>query len=95
MICHITVYPLTPHPDDVILTQQEDMMRNCFSADVQVKGIYPYYIKSYFEKNNIHFEITEQDLKDIAEGCVDFIPLVTICPTASVQMPTAPKSPAT
>ena len=72
MICHITVYPLTPHPDDVILTQQEDMMRNCFSADVQVKGIYPYYIKSYFEKNNIHFEITEQDLKDIAEGCVDF-----------------------
>ncbi len=72
MICHITVYPLTPNPDDVILTQQEDMMRNCFSGDVQVKGIYPYYIKSYFEKNNIHFEITEQDLKDIAEGCVDF-----------------------
>ncbi len=45
---------------------------NCFSGDVQVKGIYPYYIKSYFEKNNIHFDITEQDLIDIKEGCVDF-----------------------
>ena len=47
-------------------------MRNCFSGDVQVKGVYPYYIKSYFEKNNIHFDITEQDLIDIKEGCVDF-----------------------
>lgn len=72
MICHITVYPLTCNPDDVILTQEEDLMRNCFSGDVQVKGIYPYYIKTYFKKNNIHFEITEEDLKVIKDGVVDF-----------------------
>lgn len=72
MICHITVYPLTCHPDDMILTQQEDLMRNCFSGDVQVKGIYPYYIKKYFEKNNISFEITKEDEKALKEGTVDF-----------------------
>lgn len=72
MICHITVYPLTPNPDDILMTQQEDLMRNCFSGDVQVKGIYPYYIKRYFERNNIVFDITEQDLIDIKEGTVDF-----------------------
>ena len=72
MICHITVYPLTCNPDDVLMTQQEDLMRNCFSGDVQVKGVYPYYIKRYFERHGIEFEITQQDLKELREGTVDF-----------------------
>ena len=72
MICHITVYPLTCNPDDIILTQEEDLLRNCFSGDVQVKGIYPYYIKRYFERNGIAFEITEDDLEFIRNGVVDF-----------------------
>ncbi|MDO4499967.1 MAG: glycoside hydrolase family 1 protein [Erysipelotrichaceae bacterium] len=72
MICHITVYPLTPHPEDVLLTQQEDQLRNCMSGDVQVKGKYPYYAWRYFERNNIEFEYTEEDLKEIAEGHCDF-----------------------
>lgn len=72
MICHITVYPLTCHPDDILLTQQEDMLRNCFCGDVQVKGYYPYYIKRYFERNHITIPITQQDIQDIREGCVDF-----------------------
>lgn len=72
MICHITVYPLTCHPSDMILTQQEDFTRNCFSGDVQVKGVYPYYIKKYFEKNNISFPITNEDEAILKEGTVDF-----------------------
>ena len=72
MICHITVYPLTPHPDDVLLTQQEDQLRNCFSGDVQIKGYYPYFMKNYFEKNNIKFECTDEDIKLIKEGVCDF-----------------------
>lgn len=72
MICHITVYPLTCNPDDIILTQEEDLLRNCFSGDVQVKGIYPYYIKRYFERNGISFEITDEDLEVIKKGVVDF-----------------------
>lgn len=47
-------------------------MRNCFSGDVQVKGIYPYYIKKYFAKNNISFEITGEDEAILKEGVVDF-----------------------
>lgn len=75
MICHITVYPLTPNPEDVLLTQQEDQLRNRFSGDVQIKGEYPYYMKKYFERNNIHFECTEHDLIDIKEGTCDFYTL--------------------
>lgn len=72
MICHITVYPLTCHPDDMILTQKEDLMRNCFSGDVQCKGIYPYYMERYFRDNQISFTITEEDKKILKEGVVDF-----------------------
>lgn len=72
MICHITVYPLTPKPEDVLATQQEDQLRNCFSGDVQIKGEYPYFMKRYFKKNNILFEVTEEDLKVLKEGHCDF-----------------------
>lgn len=72
MICHITVYPLTCDPQDVLLAQQEDMLRNCFSGDVQVKGEYPYYIKRYFARNNISFETAPGDAQLLREGRVDF-----------------------
>ena len=58
--------------DDVLLTQQEDQLRNCFSGDVQIKGYYPYFMKNYFEKNNIKFECTDEDIKLIKEGVCDF-----------------------
>ena len=72
MICHITVYPLTCRPEDVLLTQQEDLMRNCFCGDVQVKGEYPWYIKRYFERNNIHFPTLPEDAELLRRGTVDF-----------------------
>lgn len=72
MICHITVYPLTCHPEDVLLTQQEDQLRNRFSGDVQIKGVYPYYMKRYFERNHITFPVEEEDLEIIRKGHCDF-----------------------
>ncbi len=72
MICHITVYPLTPKPEDVLLTQQEDQIRNCFSGDVQCKGTYPYFIKRYFERNNIAFDVEAEDDELLRTGTVDF-----------------------
>ena len=72
MICHITVYPLTCHPEDILLTQQEDQLRNRFSGDVQMKGKYPYYMKRYFERNNIHFEVQPEDEQILLEGHCDF-----------------------
>lgn len=72
MICHITVYPLTCRPEDVLLTQQEDQLRNCFSGDVQCKGEYPYFMKRYFERNNIQFDIEPEDAEILKNGTVDF-----------------------
>ena len=72
MICHITVYPLTCRPEDVLLTQQEDQLRNCFSGDVQCKGEYPYFMRRYFERNNIHFQVAPEDVRILKEGTVDF-----------------------
>ena len=72
MICHITVYPLTCRPEDVLLTQQEDQLRNCFSGDVQCKGEYPYFMKRYFERNNIHFDAAPEDAEILKNGTVDF-----------------------
>lgn len=72
MICHITVYPLTSNPEDILLTQQEDQLRNRFSADVQIKGRYPYYMKKYFRDNNIVFECTDEDIEYIKNGPCDF-----------------------
>jgi 6-phospho-beta-glucosidase len=72
MICHITVYPLTCRPEDVLLTQQEDQLRNCFSGDVQCKGTYPYYMKRYFERNQITFDIQPEDYEILKRGTVDF-----------------------
>lgn len=72
MICHITVYPLTCRPEDVLLTQQEDQLRNCMSGDVQCKGVYPYYAKRYFERNHIHFDVEPGDEELLRRGTVDF-----------------------
>lgn len=72
MICHITVYPLTCHPDDILMTQQEDHLRNCLSGDVQVKGVCPYFAERYFERNNIQFYRAPEDADILRESTVDF-----------------------
>ena len=72
MICYITVYPLTPKPEDVLAAQQENAIRNFFSGDVQMKGKYPYFAEKYFERENISFERTKEDLEVIKNGCCDF-----------------------
>ena len=85
MICHITVYPLTCRPEDVLLTQQEDQLRNCMSGDVQCKGVYPYYAKRYFERNHIHFDVEPGDEELLRRGTVDFYSFsyyMTNCVTA-------------
>ncbi|WP_291291971.1 glycoside hydrolase family 1 protein [Enterococcus sp.] len=72
MLAHMTFYPLTPNPEDVLLVQQWDNHFNNYCGDVQVKGKYPFFIKEYFKKNNvtITFEPGEEQL--LEEGKVDF-----------------------
>ncbi len=72
MIAHLTTYPRTCDPKDVLATQQMDQINNQFCSDVQVLGKYPYYTKNFFQKNNIHLSIKDDDLKQIMKGRVDF-----------------------
>lgn len=71
MILGVTVYPLTPSPDDVIKTMLRDRETYQF-AHIHARGEYPKYLLRYFEKNNIKVDITEED-KEILKNTVDFI----------------------
>ncbi len=71
MILGVTVYPLTPSPDDVIKTMLRDRETYQF-AHIHARGEYPQYLLKYFEKNNIKVDITEED-KEILKNTVDFI----------------------
>ena len=72
MICGIVDYPLTPDPDDVIANRYMWEKSLFYCGDVQCKGKYGTYAKRLWDEHNVKLEITEQDLKDLAEGPVDF-----------------------
>ncbi|GAA6427406.1 glycoside hydrolase family 1 protein [Dielma fastidiosa] len=71
MILAVTIYPLTPNPDDIIEVMKLERNTYLF-ADVQVRGEYPAYAKRIFEENDIHLNITNQDKEDL-ENVVDFV----------------------
>ena len=71
MILALTIYPLTPNPDDIIEVMKLERNTYLF-ADVQVRGEYPAYAKRIFEENDIHLNITNQDKEDL-KNVVDFV----------------------
>ncbi len=72
MIAHITMYPLTPNPKDMLLTQHFDNLLNNFCGDVQVFGAYPYFMNTFFKENQITIHFEDGDTDILKEGCVDF-----------------------
>ena len=72
MIAHMTTYPYTCNPDDILLAQKKNQLSNDLCGDVQVRGEYPFFAKRYFEENNIVLNITEEDKKILKEGVVDY-----------------------
>ena len=72
MICHITLYPRTCHPDDILLVHHNDQMRNCLCADVMLKGEYPYYAKAYFKNHNIELSLSKEEEEILRKGTCDF-----------------------
>ena len=72
MIAYGAVYPYTCNPDDVLLAQQHEEIHNYLCSDVQVRGAYSPFAKSYFRRNNINIKMEEDDEKILKEGCVDF-----------------------
>ena len=74
MICHITSYPLTPNPKDMLENQHRDSFSNDICGDVQVRGEYPYFAKKFYQDMGIDttFMDNEEDKKILKEGTVDF-----------------------
>ena len=74
MICHITWYPLTPNPKDMLEDQRRDSFCNDICGDVQVRGAYPAFAKKMYQDLGIDtsFMDNEDDKKILREGVVDF-----------------------
>lgn len=88
MILGVTVYPLTPSPDDIIQTMLRERETYQF-AYIHARGEYPPYLLRYFEQNHINADITESD-KEILKNTVDFISFSyysSICESADKAAP--------
>ena len=72
MICHITTYPMTCNPDDILEAQKRNQILNQFCGDVQVRGEYPKFMDRYFKENGLEIKMEPGDLEIIKEGCVDY-----------------------
>lgn len=72
MIAHITMYPLTSRPEDMLLLQELDHVINDFCGDVQVKGKYPGYALRYLEEKEVNLVFEPGDEATLLEGRVDF-----------------------
>ncbi|NNJ30783.1 glycoside hydrolase family 1 protein [Lacrimispora defluvii] len=72
MICHITTYPMTCNPDDILEAQKRNQILNQFCGDVQVRGEYPKFMDRYFKENSLVIKMEPGDLEIIKEGCVDY-----------------------
>lgn len=72
MINQIESYARTTKPEDQLQAHKSNQL-NMFFPDVQARGYYPGYMIKYFEDNDIHVEITEEDKEIIKKGTVDFI----------------------
>ncbi|MCW6682556.1 6-phospho-beta-glucosidase [Aerococcaceae bacterium NML160702] len=72
MIAMCPVYPATCHPDDVMMAEKA-MQKRYYFTDVHVHGEYPVNILKYWERKGYHLDITQQDLEDLQDGCVDYI----------------------
>lgn len=72
MIGHITQYPLTCDPCDVLACQENDRLINKFCGDVLARGSYPPYIRAWMSKNDVEIVEDPQDVQLIKENTIDF-----------------------
>lgn len=87
MILGITVYPLTPDPDDIIATMMRDRETLMF-ADIHARGKYPVYLNHMFEEKGIRIQMEPED-EEILKNTVDFISFSyysSICQTVHTEL---------
>lgn len=67
------VAPHTCKPEDVIFATEKNRLTMFYYLDVQLRGVYPEYILSYFEENDVIFDVGLEELDLIKENTMDFI----------------------
>ena len=72
MMSMIPIYPLSCRPEDMMMSVSA-MQKRYYFLDVHVRGHYPAYIKAYWQRKQIHLDITAQDEQILTQGCVNYI----------------------
>ncbi|WP_336854171.1 6-phospho-beta-glucosidase [Pseudescherichia vulneris] len=72
MIAMCPVYPLTCDPNDMMMSVNA-MHRRYWFAGVHVRGYYPKHTLNYFARKAFNLDMTEEDLRILQRGCVDYI----------------------
>ena len=73
MIAGAANYPRTCNPDDIVAAMEADRAFNFFCGDVQCRGEYPAWARSYLEGQGVDIsEIIERDAEILKAGTVDF-----------------------
>lgn len=91
MILSMPVYPLTPAPDDVVVSLKEEH-KNDFFGDVHVRGKYPGYVLWYFRERDISIKMEPEDT-EILKNTVDFVSFsyyVSVCGSADPDQKAGP-----
>ena len=90
MICHITSYPLTPNPVDILEQKEFDLRFTKFVGDVQVRGEYPSYMTAYLKKKDSFPVFEAEDAAILKAGTVDmytFSYYMSVCITLDETAP--------
>lgn len=72
MLGYEPIYPKTCHPSDVLAAERAES-KLLFFSDVQMLGYYTKPMRKFFEKNQIHIKMEEEDEKLLREGVCDFL----------------------
>ncbi|AXK51599.1 6-phospho-beta-glucosidase [Spiroplasma alleghenense] len=73
MVAHMTSYPATCKPEDVIHATKEHQERVLFYYDVMCKGEYPKFMLKKFEKEKLQLKFEPADLELLKKYTLDYI----------------------
>lgn len=72
MIAMCPIYPYSCDPKDMMMAVSA-MHKRYWYTDVHARGHYPAHVLTYLKRKGYELDITNQDLQDLKEGCVDYI----------------------
>lgn len=73
MVAGMVSYPLTSNPADVLANQRAIQDGFYYFSDVIVRGQYGAYAKNLWKREDVEFEVSEEDKKLLNAGKADFL----------------------